>query len=331
MVAAWGTRRDGAEGRPGRRSRWSRRGRSRAPLAALALVSALFAPAASADPPRVVAVRSTDLKLYDEVIAGFREALGTRVDVVTLPGGEAEVRRFVEGLNRLPPSLVLTLGAEATSLIHREAPDVPLVYARVLSTVESGRSGDNLTGVRQVVPAEAQLKLLLRLAPRIHRIGVVYDPDRSARWLADVERAGRGAGVEMVRAAESDKSNAAEALSRVTSGADAVDALWVAPDRTWMSPETVPLLLRTAREKKVPLLTYVAELVEDGALAAAYVDDRALGGTAAGLARRILNGEPAAEVAVADPPVSVAINAAVAEQLGLTVPAELLAAARVIR
>ncbi|MBK7976045.1 MAG: hypothetical protein IPK07_23155 [Deltaproteobacteria bacterium] len=330
MLAWRTTRRPGAEAAA--RRDWRHRSLR---AVAILVVAALVGPAAPpvrADPPRVVAVRSSELPLYDDVIAGFREGLGSRVDVVTLPGTEAEARRFVEGLNRLPPALFLTLGAAATSLVHRQVPDVPVVYARVLSNVEGGRSTDDLTGVRQLVPASSQLRLLLRIAPRTHRIGVPFDPDRSTTWITEVERAAKAAGVEVVRAAASDKSNAAEALAKVTGGAEPVDALWVAPDRTWINPDTVPLLLRTAREKRVPLLAHAEQLVEEGALAAAYVDDHALGRSAAALARRVLAGEPAAQVPVADPPASIAINAAVAAELGLTVPGELLAeAAKVVR
>lgn len=331
MGSGRGTGRIVAERRP-RGRRWTcRSGRWRAPLVVIVTALLVVLPA-RAEPPRVVAVKSSDLTLYDDVIAGFREALGRHVDVVTLPASESEARHLVEGLDRLPPALVLTLGAAATSLVHREVPDVPVVYARVLSTVESGRATDDLTGVRTLVSTAAQLRVLLRLAPHTHRVGVAFDPDRSSAWLADVERAAKAAGVEIVRASASDKSNAAEPLARITAGPDPVDALWVAPDRTWINPETVPLLLRTARERRLPLLAHAKELVEEGALVAAYVDDHALGRSAAALARRVLAGEPAAQVPVADPPASIAINAAVAAELGLTVPADLLAeAATVVR
>ncbi len=281
---------------------------------------------------RIVAVKSSDLALYDDVIAGFGGALGVRVDVLTLPTDGGEVRRLVESLTRVPPALILTLGANATTLVHRELPDIPVVYARVLNPVGSGSSSENLTGVRQLVPARSQLDLLERLAPRTARVGIPYDPDRSAAWVAEAETAAREAGMKTVRIPAVNKADAADALAAATSGGDPVDALWVSPDRTWINPDTVPLLLRTAHEKRLPLLVHAAQLVGEGALAAVYVDDRALGRRAAELARRILHGEPAAQIAVADPPESIAINSKVAAELGLPIPADLAArAAKVLR
>lgn len=311
-------------------------GRRRALLAAFAacwvLASTTTGAADSAVPPRIVAVKSSDLALYDDVITGFGAALGARVDVLTLPTEGGEVRRLVESLLRVPPALILALGANATTLVHRELPDIPVVYARVLSPVGSGSSSENLTGVRQIVPARSQLELLERLAPRTARVGIPYDPDRSAAWVAEAESAARAAGVKTVRIPAVNKADAADALAAATSGDDAVDALWVSPDRTWINPETVPLLLRTAHEKRLPLLVHAEQLVGEGALAAVYVDDRALGRRAAELARRILRGEPATQIAVADPPESVAINAKVAAELGLAIPADLAArAAKVLR
>ncbi len=305
-------------------------------LAGLAAWSAIAAPRAhaadGASPPRIVAVKSSDLALYDDVITGFRGAVGARVDVLTLPTEGGDVRRFVEALERLPPALILTLGANATTLVHRELPDVPVIYARVLNPVGAGASAENLTGVRQVVPASSQLKLLKRLAPRTARVGIPFDPDRSAAWVAEAERAARELGVQPVPIPAVNKGDAADALMAATTGADAVDALWVSPDRTWINPDTVPLLLRTARERRLPLLVHAEQLVGEGALASVYVDDGALGRRAAELARRILGGEAASQVPVSDPPESVAINGKVAAELGLAIPHDLEAhASKVVR
>ncbi len=338
----------GAPAREGRapRARW-RDARAALAIVALTIATLTGSPSVAADGlPRIVAVKSPGApNLFDAVIAGFSDTLQVAPkDVLTVPSSTDpdEVRRFVEQLEAKSPALVLTLGASATTLVHAQFPDVPVVYARVLTPIEAG--GENLAGVRQRVSPRSEARLLARLAPALKRVAIAYDPNYSAKWEPDAAKAAIDAGFEVEGKEAQKPEEAAKALSSLSpppAGADPgpgldpaglkPQALWVSYDRTWLLPDVWRLLLETARRGRMPLLVPLDELVERGeALASVYVDDKALGQRAAEVAKRILAGESPAKIGVVDPPESRVVNRVVAAQLGLALSPDILSSVRVV-
>lgn len=294
-------------------------------LAALLVLSASLRSAAGSG--RVIAVKSGDLALYDAAIRAFQERIDRPVDVLSLHDDPASSSETIDAIRSHAPSLVLAFGAQAASLVHAETPWVPLVFARVLAPERYGLAGETVTGVRQLVPPLAQLKLLRKLVPSVRRIGVPFNPDLMRGLVDEATAAARALDLSLRLVPCRDKRDAGGVLASVL---DRVDALWVPPDPTFINPETAPLLLQLARTHRIPLMVHTDELVARGALVSLYVDDRQLGSAVAGVAGKVLSGARPCDVPVADPPESLAINLTLARELGVDVPREVLSQATLV-
>ena len=86
-----------------------------------------------------------------------------------------------------------------------------------------------------------------------------------------------------------------------------------------------PLLLRLAKDKRLPLATHRKEWVEQGALFSYRYDRAAVGVSAARYVDRILKGAKPADLPVEQPTrFELVINLKTAKALGLTIPQSLL-------
>jgi putative ABC transport system substrate-binding protein len=108
-----------------------------------------------------------------------------------------------------------------------------------------------------------------------------------------------------------------------------VDALWLLPDSTVVTPETFPFLVQHSFEVKVPLVGFSESLCRAGALFALEVTPTEMGQRAAAAAQRLLT----SGVATVEPNLgSLCLNARAATLLGLRLPEGLRArAARLIQ
>lgn len=111
-----------------------------------------------------------------------------------------------------------------------------------------------------------------------------------------------------------------------------VDALWMLPDTTVVTPESIEFLLLFSLTNRIPILTFSDKYVQMGAIMALDIDPYDLGRQGGDLVRRILSGTPVEQVQRAEPrSIVMTVNAKVARKLGLTLSEEALGRARVIR
>ena len=69
------------------------------------------------------------------------------------------------------------------------------------------------------------------------------------------------------------------------------EALWLVPDSTVLTDESIRFILESALAKQVPVFGFSSELTRLGALLSMSIDYGEVGREAGLLARRILNGE----------------------------------------
>lgn len=111
-----------------------------------------------------------------------------------------------------------------------------------------------------------------------------------------------------------------------------VDAIWMLPDTTVVTPESIEFLLLFSLTNRIPILTFSDKYVQMGAIMALDIDPYDLGRQGGDLIRRILSGAPVEQVQRVEPRSMVmTVNAKVARKLGLTLSEEALGRARVIR
>jgi putative ABC transport system substrate-binding protein len=175
--------------------------------------------------------------------------------------------------------------------------------------------------------AGKSLSLLKEIAPRIKRVGIIFNPDtapgRGKFFLGSFEAAARSLAVEPVTLpvrTDVEIESAIAALGREQAGLAGMDDAFISVHQT--------TIISSSARNKVPAILVTAEFVRDGGLISYVTDPTDLFRRATGYVDRILRGENPADLPVQTPTkFEMAINLKTATALGLTVPPALLATA----
>src|SRR5688572_26029628 len=121
---------------------------------------------------------------------------------------EGKPERFPElaaELVRLKPNVVFVLGGDAAPLVSKATQTIPIVYSMSADPVKLGlaaslaRPGGNATGVTFLSDelAAKRLEILKEAAPRISRVGFLWNPDHADNELDGAKRAAAAHGVQL--------------------------------------------------------------------------------------------------------------------------------------
>jgi len=215
----------------------------------------------SEEAPQVLALLSAEFPPYQEAAEGFEASCGCEVRRVSLAaaGPRYPLEAEVEATR---PALVLAVGPRALEAAS-QLTDVPVVYVMVVSPDPAALSLRNVTGVRMAISPEEQLGRFLRAVPGLRRIGLIYDPARSAEFVRRAREAAGKAGVSLVTA---ETGSAREVPARLAALRGRIDAFWMIPDTTVVTPQTAEAILLLTAADRVPVLTFSERYVKLGAL-----------------------------------------------------------------
>ncbi len=271
-------------------------------------------------------MRSMKIKPYAEALAGFRSALGSRTFDPDYT--------IVESSDSLPvfrgrkPDLIVAIGADALRRVAG-VQDVPILSLMVLNPHSLVSGGRGITGVNMTIAPEKQLATIRRIFPEARRIGIIYDPKKSGAFVSRAYRHARELRMELLPREVSEPRAVAGALAGMKG---VVDLLWMIPDTTAITPETVELMLLHSMENRLPVCTFSMKYLEMGAFMSLDINAFEMGRQAGLLAARVLAGGMSGELAVVDADaISVTINESVARKLRIPISDEVRATVRVIR
>jgi putative ABC transport system substrate-binding protein len=138
------------------------------------------------------------------------------------------------------------------------------------------------------ISPEKQLTALLGALPRTKRIGLVYDPNRTAYFVKEAQDAARTMGVTLVA---KKAPNSKDAPSLIMTMKKKIDVFWMIPDITVITPETVEFLILFSLENNIPLLTFSEKYLELGAFMSTAIDPFDMGAQAGEMANKIFRGK----------------------------------------
>ena len=260
----------------------------------------------------VVVVQSLPVKPYDEAARGLRSACKGEVKQIVL--SELQGEDVLRVIQESSPRLIVAVGAEALAKV-KKIRQTPIEYLMVLTPPASVQAQPNVTGVSMTIPPERYLAILEKALPAARRIGLVYDPTKSGTFVRRAQQTARSMGFELI-AREARTPREVPNLLQGMKGA--IDAFWMIPDTTVVTPESVEFLLLFAQESRLPVMTFAAKYVEMGALFSLDLDPFDLGKQAAEMANRMLAGEAAADIPRSDARKGVTrFNRSVAKRLGV--------------
>lgn len=294
---------------------------------ALLLLLALLALAAKpARAQQLVVVQSSRISPYEEALAGFNEAIEGQLPThgpkqishdppITLvladEPDEATLHRKIQAAN---PALIVAIGTNALTAV-RQYTDIPVVYLMVPYPQAVSIGHANITGVDMTCDPVEQLRALAELLPSLRRLGLIYDPRQSGALVEQIRAATAARHITLVA---SRAGQAREVGPLLDAMLGTIDAFWMLPDSTVVTPETVEIMLLSSLENRLPILTFSEKYLKRGATLAMVPDNDSMGQQAGELAATILR-QP--RPAVLPLPVAAKsrtlFNAGVARKLGL--------------
>lgn len=262
----------------------------------LALASVAFAAGAGAEEP--TAVLSSESDYYRQALAGFTEAWGSTVPVVSLGA-------------RLPPQ-AWAFAAVGSKAAARAWPRNSVVVA-CLSPSASADAEDEITHVSLLADPAVVVDRMLGLAPRLKVLRAFWSSESSRADMEALQKAGAARGV-VVLSERVDPPRALPEKLRSLEGKS--DVLWLMPDPALVNAENFSILREYAAAEKIPFFAPTEGLAARGATATIAATFRDMGRAAAGALRERLAARSAPEVVYVSR-VTVTVNLAAARAAGL--------------
>ncbi len=274
--------------------------------------------ASAVESREILVVQNHRIKPYGDAFDGFKSRLGAKIGglvyTVRDSGGA------IEYLGERKPDLVLAIGRDALKTVKKFS-GVPIVYLMVLNPSAFVNDGRNITGVSMTISPEKQVAAIHRILPSAKRIGILYDPNKSASFVRRVQNTAKEFGIELV-AKEVAASKIVPAALNSLKGI--IDAFWMIPDTTVVTPDTLELIMLFSLDNKLPVCTFSKKYLELGALMSMDISAYDMGKQAGELAVKILAGTRPADI----PPVEadtahLFINESVARKLRIPIDEKL--------
>lgn len=277
--------------------------------------------AAAAD---IAILKSSDIAAYSQAVSGFKATApaGTTFSEYDLGADLEQGRQFARQIRAANTGLVLAVGLKAAMAARLEIVETPVIFTMVLDPAKHDLAAPNMTGILIEVPKERQLKAIRSLLPAVKRIGVLYDPTKTAQSLDDARRQAKTYGFDLATSQVRSEKDVPAALRFLL---PTIGALWLVPDSTVLTDESLEFILNSALDRSVPVIGFSPEFVRSGALLSLSVNYDEVGRQAGALARKILGGQVTLPLkAVPAERVKTAINLKTAKFLGIEISKELL-------
>ena len=250
-------------------------------------------------------------------------------------GGDAErLRKYAAELLALTPDVILAAGGSHVGPLQRATHTIPIVFVEVADAVGGGfvkslaKPGGNATGFTnfEFDISTKWLELLKQIAPRMTRTAVLRDPHNPSGTgqFGAIQAVAPSLGVEVSPIGLNDDREIEDGLNQF--GREPNGGVIVTPNG--LSIVHRQLIIRTTTRMKLPAIYPFRFFVADGGLISYGPDVVDQYSRAAGYVDRILKGQKPADLPVQrSTKVDLVINLKTAEQIGLTIPPNVLAIA----
>lgn len=295
----------------------------------LLLLLAAAAPRANAD--SIALIKSYDFAPYDAAMSGFVSACDNRITEYNLRGETGGHSDLVRDIRLGEPNLIVAIGVLAAEFAAQQFDDVTVLYVMVPNPTAYGLTGENIAGISLDIPVERQLAVYRAMVSDMRAIGAIYDPRKSADFVEEATAVAARNGLVLHTRQVTSRKDVPAALRALLREED-IDALWMIPDDTVVTPESFKFLLLTSFENDLPFLAASDIFVKVGALASLMPDYTDVGRQGCELATALTSGRtsPARINVVVPAKVRLSINLKTARKIGLAIPEEVIATADVV-
>lgn len=259
-------------------------------------------------------------KIGEDVVIDFQNAQGDQSNLDTITKQFANDKK----------DLVCAIATQSAVQMASASSEIPIVGTAITDyeaakLVESNDApGGNVTGTSDMNPIADQVALMKKMVPEISKAGIIYtSAEENSRIQAELfTKECEAAGIEVKEMTISNVNEIQQAATSLTDD-ETIQAIYVPTDNLLAS--SMATLTGITNEKKIPVFTGEVGMMSGGGLATVSVDYYELGKQTAEMAVKILKGEATPDSMPVEMPANTAtaINKAVVEQLGITVPEDL--------
>ncbi|HBP86643.1 MAG TPA: ABC transporter substrate binding protein [Nitrospirales bacterium] len=236
----------------------------------------------------VAILKSADISAYSEVITAFTSALPSSFQITgeyDLQGDIAKGRSVIQRIRASKAKVLLAVGLKATLAAKLEIQDIPVIFCLVLDPERYALPTSNMVGLSMEVPFRQHLKPLSTLVPKVSRIGVLFDPQKTIGMQRQLLLDAKALGIKIVSEEVHHEQDVARGLNAIK---NRIDALWLLPDSTVLTENTLDFLMSTTLEANIPVVGFSRGLVRSGAVVGVYTDYADFGKQAAQLSQQLI-------------------------------------------
>jgi putative tryptophan/tyrosine transport system substrate-binding protein len=228
--------------------------------AAIALIISMAPPAYA---QHIWIIKTKNLANYNEVLTGFKVACKMRFTDNDMEGNEDRGHQIATAAKEAKPDAILAVGAQAAIIAKEDIKDIPIIFTSVLNAELYPLKADNVTGILMEPSVDTQLSALRSLIPNIKTIGTVYNPKKTSNLVQSANSWVSKVNLKLISAKVDASSDVPEALRAFSGG---IDALWMVPDSTVVTPEGFSTILNYSFQNNIPLFALSQNFVQHGAL-----------------------------------------------------------------
>lgn len=260
---------------------------------------------------------------------GYREGQTLTIDYRAAEGHPERLPALATELVRLKPDLLVAIGGDVTPAAQQATATIPIIAWVSNDPVQAGfaaslsRPGRNITGVTLILDALAgkRLALLKEIAPRVSRVGILWNPDHADPEYRECQRAAQALGITLqsleVRAAADFDAAFQTALRERSETIIAVSSRLVNLHRRRIG--------EFAAQNRLPLVGDWGPWAENGALLAYGPSQPELTQRAVTYVDLVLKGTRPGDLPFLQPTrFELVVNPGAARKLGLTIPESVL-------
>ena len=238
-------------------------------------------------------------------------------------------QRFVSG----KMDLICAIATPAAQTMANATKDIPIVgtaitdYAEAKLVASNKEPKGNVTGTTDMNPIKEQVELMLKIMPQAKSVGVIYSSSEVNSQL-QVKILKEVLAAKNINVVEATVSNVNDIQQAAQSLVGKVDAVYAPTDNVIAS--AMPTLVAITDEAKIPVICGEGGMVKAGGLATVGIDYYKLGLQTGAMAARILSGKekPATMAIESQKEMQTIVNEEAAKKLGITIPADVLKAAK---
>jgi putative ABC transport system substrate-binding protein len=267
--------------------------------------------------------------------AGFVEGENLEVDFENAQADGATANQIATNFvaNKVDLICAIATPMAQSAFAAAKDTDIPVIFTAVTDPVaaelakEDKTPAGNTTGTSDKLPVEKQLEMIRAILPDAKTIGIMYSTSEvnSISAIEEYKAVAADYGFEIVESGISTTADIPLAADNLLEKVDCINNL---TDNTVVS--SLPVILEKAAAKNIPVFGSEVEQVKIGCLASMGLDYYDLGKQTGAMAAQVLSGEKKASdinFEIIDE-FSFYGNTAVAQNLGITLPGDLVSSAK---